>query len=188
MIEVGFADPVLDSQHCFRAVLDAMARPGGIQRMPVVLTPPAPLNLAAAALLLTLADADTPVWLDAPEAAEWLRFHAGCQIVAEPDQAQFGLACGAMPPLVVLDAGTEEDPHRAATLLVQVRALSAGQGWRLTGPGIEHEHRLCVDGLPADFLAQWRANGARFPRGVDVLLCASDVVAALPRSVKITEG
>jgi alpha-D-ribose 1-methylphosphonate 5-triphosphate synthase subunit PhnH len=188
MMPDGFADPVLDSQRCFRAVLDAMARPGRLQRLPVALTPPAPLNPAAAVLLLTLADADTPVWLDAPEAADWLRFHAGCPLVAEPDRAQFLLACGSMPPLAALDAGTEEDPDRSATLLAQVDSFETSEGWRLTGPGIEQEHRLRVSGLPGDFLAQWQANHARFPQGVDVVLCAGDALVALPRTVSIEEG
>ena len=185
MITAGFANPVLDSQRCFRAVLEAMSRPGRIQQVEAGFTPPAPLNLAAAAVLLTLADADTPVWLDAPGAADWLRFHAGCPLVAEAAQAQFALASGAMPALATLNPGTEEEPHLAATLLVQVAALRPGAGWRLTGPGIEHEHRLLVEGLPADFPAQWAANHARFPRGVDVVLCCGNALAALPRTVML---
>jgi alpha-D-ribose 1-methylphosphonate 5-triphosphate synthase subunit PhnH len=192
MMESGFANPVLDSQRCFRAVLEAMARPGRIQRLEMALAPPPPLGVAAAAALLTLADADTPVWLDTSAPGDWLRFHAGCPLVAEPVQAQFALACGAMPSLTALQAGTEEEPHRSATLLVQVTMLEAnsgGQGgWRLTGPGIEQEHRLHLAGLPADFLAQWRANRARFPRGVDMLLCCGAVLAALPRTVGIEEA
>ena len=38
------------------------------------------------------------------------------------------------------------------------------------------------------FVAAWAANRARFPRGVDVVLCAGDRIAALPRSVTIEEG
>jgi alpha-D-ribose 1-methylphosphonate 5-triphosphate synthase subunit PhnH len=75
-----------------------------------------------------------------------------------------------------------------ATLILQVAGLIAGDGWRLTGPGIQHEHRLHVLGAPADFTAAWARNQALFPRGVDVLLCAGDSIAALPRSVTIAEG
>lgn len=188
MIEAGFADPVLDSQCSFRTLLEAMARPGRVFRLEASLTPPSPLGRAAAAVLLTLADAETPVWLDAAAAGEWLRFHAGCALLAEPDQAQFALATGAMPPLAALAQGSEEEPQLSTTLIVQVTRLEAGSGWRLTGPGIEHQHRLQVAGLPADFLAQWAANRARFPRGVDVVLCCGDALAALPRTVRIEEG
>ncbi|MBV1798446.1 phosphonate C-P lyase system protein PhnH [Siccirubricoccus sp. G192] len=188
-LAAGFADPVLEAQHCFRALLEAMSRPGRVQRLAGALAPPAPLNLAAAAALLTLADADTPVWTDAGADAEaWLRFHAGCPLVAEPGAAALLLACGAPPSPPALEAGTEEEPHRAATLILQVTALEEGTGWRLSGPGIEVAHRLRVAGLPADFLVAWATNRARFPCGVDVVLCAGERLAALPRTVLIEEG
>jgi len=185
----GFADPVLDAQACFRAVLEAMSRPGRVVAAGSALRPPPPLSCAAAAVLLTLADADTPLWSDAGADAEaWLRFHCGAPVVAAPGDAAFVLASAAPPALAALDAGTEEQPQRGATLVLQVAALDAGHGWRLTGPGIEHAHRLAVAGAPAGFLAAWAENRARFPRGVDVVLCAGDRLAALPRSVAIAEG
>jgi alpha-D-ribose 1-methylphosphonate 5-triphosphate synthase subunit PhnH len=185
----GFADPVLDAQASFRAILEAMSRPGRIQRIEARIAPPAPLCTAAAAALLSLADADTPLWLDADDAvAEWLRFHCGAPITPEIGAARFALACGAAPSLEVFDVGTDEDPQMGATLILQVAGLVAGDGWRLTGPGIQHEHRLRVLGAPADFVAAWARNQALFPRGVDVLLCAGDSIAALPRSATIVEG
>lgn len=188
-LQPGFAAPVLDAQASFRAVLEAMSRPGRIITLAAHAAAPAPLNAAAAAALLTLADAETPVWSDAGAGvAEWLGFHAGCAFTPRIGEARFVLATGAAPALAALDPGTEEEPQASATLIVQVEALVAGEGWRLTGPGIETEHRLRVVGLAADFLAQWQAQRARFPRGVDVLLCAGERIAALPRSVTIMEG
>ena len=185
----GFADPVLDAQASFRAILEAMSRPGRIQRIEARITPPAPLCAAAGAALLSLADADTPLWLDAGEAVtEWLRFHCGAPITPEIGAARFALASGAAPSLEALDVGTDEDPQMGATLILQVAGLVAGDGWRLTGPGIQHEHRLRVLGAPADFIAAWARNHTLFPRGIDVLLCAGDSIAALPRSVTIAEG
>lgn len=185
----GFADPVPAAQSCFRALLDAMSRPGRVQRLADLPDAPAPLTPAAAAALLTLADADTPVWTDAGPAAEhWLRFHAGCPLVADPAAAAFLLATGTPPALALLDAGTEEEPHRSATLILQVAALAEGEGWALSGPGIETRHRLRVTGLPSGFAAEWAANAARFPRGVDVVLCAGPHLAALPRTTRIEEA
>jgi alpha-D-ribose 1-methylphosphonate 5-triphosphate synthase subunit PhnH len=184
----GFADPVLDAQACFRALLDAMSRPGRVQRAGAGLVPPAPLMPAAAAVLLALADATTPIAQDAGTDAEaWLRFHCGAPFVP-PADAAFVLAAGAPPGLATLNAGTEEEPERGATIIIQVPVLEEGRGWRLTGPGIEHEHRLHAEGMPAGFIAEWAANRALFPRGVDVVLCAGDRLAALPRTVAITEG
>lgn len=189
LLTPGFGEPVADAQACFRALLDAMSRPGSVRRVPAGLRPPAPLVPAAAAAVLALADAATPVWTDAcPDAAAWLAFHAGCPPAASPGDAVFVLACGAPPPLDALAQGTDEEPHRSATLVVQVAALEEGRGWRLTGPGIETEQRLRVSGLPAGFAARWAANRAAFPRGVDVILCAGRDVAALPRTTAIEEG
>jgi alpha-D-ribose 1-methylphosphonate 5-triphosphate synthase subunit PhnH len=171
----GFADPVLDAQASFRAILEAMSRPGRIQRIEARITPPAPLCSAAGAALLSLA-------------AEWLRFHCGAPITTDIGAARFVVACGAAPSLDALDIGTDEDPQLGATLILQVTGLVAGDGWRLTGPGIQHEHRLHVLGAPAGFVAAWARNQALFPRGIDVLLCAGDSIAALPRSVTIAEG
>jgi alpha-D-ribose 1-methylphosphonate 5-triphosphate synthase subunit PhnH len=42
--------------------------------------------------------------------------------------------------------------------------------------------------LPADFAAQWAANRARFPLGVDMIVVADARLAALPRSTTIAEG
>jgi alpha-D-ribose 1-methylphosphonate 5-triphosphate synthase subunit PhnH len=185
----GFAEPVLDAQACFRALLEAMSRPGRVLTAGSALRPPAPLAPAAAAVLLALADADTPLCSDAGAAAEaWLRFHCGAPILAAPGDAAFVLATGAAPALDALAVGSEEQPQRGATLVLQVAALEPGRGWRLTGPGIEHEHRLAVAGAPEGFPAAWAANRARFPRGVDVVLCAGDRLAALPRTVTIAEG
>lgn len=205
----GFAHPVLDAQSAFRAVLEAMSRPGRIVAIDRPPEAPASLMPAAAAVLLTLADADTPVWSDAADAvAAWLGFHAGCPIVPTPRAARFVLATGAAPALDALDPGTEEEPQLSATLVLQVAALErpmtegpearrsesaayadkAGSGWRLTGPGIEHAHHLHVTGAPAEFLAQWRAQRRHFPCGVDVILCAGTRLAALPRTVQIEEG
>ncbi|UPY39208.1 phosphonate C-P lyase system protein PhnH [Sediminicoccus sp. KRV36] len=184
----GFVDAVFGAQECFAALMNAMARPGRIQRCAVLDDLPAGLEPAAAAALLALADAETPVWTDAEgEALEWLAFHTGAAFVATPDEAQFLLATRGMPALATLNPGRDETPQDSATLILQVPGLQADAGWRLTGPGIAQEHWLSVSGLPADFLAQWAANGAQFPCGVDLVLAAGPCLAALPRTTRITE-
>jgi alpha-D-ribose 1-methylphosphonate 5-triphosphate synthase subunit PhnH len=58
----------------------------------------------------------------------------------------------------------------------------------LDGPGIEGEAALALDLLPANFVAAWADNRARFPRGVDCVFVASGAVVALPRSTRMREG
>jgi alpha-D-ribose 1-methylphosphonate 5-triphosphate synthase subunit PhnH len=90
-----------------------------------------------------------------------------------------------MPRLDAFSQGTDERPEGSATLVLQVAALNAGRGVRLTGPGIARDVRLDVAGLPAWFWNDWHANHGRAPRGVDVVLSAGTVIAALPRTVQV---
>lgn len=183
----GFADPVQDSQACFRAVLDAMARPGQVHAIAAMDPPPA-LGPATAAVLLTLADADTPLWLDGPAMAarDWITFHCGAP-AAPAESAVLALALGPVR-LGAFPAGTDDAPELGATIILQVAALGHGAALELSGPGLAAPAMLAVDGLPDGFVAEWATNRALFPRGVDVILCAGDQVAALPRTVQIREA
>jgi alpha-D-ribose 1-methylphosphonate 5-triphosphate synthase subunit PhnH len=194
MLTAGFADPVLAAQSTFRAVLDAMARPGSVQAIGAALDPPAPLAAGAGAIALTLVDHDTPVWLDAALAAdgavaEWLRFHCGCDLVAEPARAAFAFAADAadVPDFAAFNPGTSDYPDRSTTLVLQVRTLQAGAGLILTGPGIRERSRLLAAPLPADIAARLARNRALFPRGIDLVLATADAVAAIPRSIQVAE-
>jgi alpha-D-ribose 1-methylphosphonate 5-triphosphate synthase subunit PhnH len=182
----GFADPVSDAQSCFRAVLDAMARPGQVHRISGVESP-APLCAASAAALLTLVDHETPLWLDpaARQARDWIAFHCGAPFVKAP-AAAFALAL-ALPELATLPAGTHEMPETSATVILQVASLTAGRRYRLGGPGLRSPAILSVDGLPGSFVRLWQRNHALFPCGIDLILCAGDRLAALPRTVTVEE-
>ena len=185
----GFANPVDDAQTAFRSVLDAMARPGSSHSAGTGLTPPPCLDPATAAMLLTLADAETPVFL-APElepARDWVAFHCGAALLAEPARAAFVVATS-LPDLTALDSGTDEAPENSATVILQLPALGEGPAWALAGPGLREPGILRARGLPADFAAAWARNHAAFPRGIDLILCAGAVLVALPRSLRITES
>ena len=182
----GFADPVGQAQICFRAVLDAMSRPGTLVSAGEGLTPPAPLDPATAAVLLTLVDHDTPLWLDpaSTTARDWIAFHCGAGFTDTPAHAAFVLAL-TLPGLASLSPGTHEQPETAATLILQVSNLTFGARYRLRGPGLPATNILSVSGLPADFVEIWQRNRAGFPLGVDLVLCAGTTLAALPRSVTV---
>ena len=187
-LEAGFAAPVRDAQSCFRAVLDAMSRPGRIARVAGVVAP-APLGIAAGAVLLTLVDHETPVWLDrdASGARAWIEFHCGAPVVATSDACAFALGL-ALPDLGQFSAGTHESPETSATVICQVAAFGAGRRLRLSGPGLRESEVLAIDGLPPDFVTIWRRNHDLFPRGIDLILCAGDQLTALPRTVSIEEA
>jgi alpha-D-ribose 1-methylphosphonate 5-triphosphate synthase subunit PhnH len=182
----GFADPVADAQATFRAVLDAMGRPGRLHLVGEKVQPPAPLAGATAALLLTLADADTPLWLapDLCTAHDWIVFHTGASITETPSDAAFGVA-NTLPDLSAFAAGSDETPETSATLIVQVAAFGTGQRLRLAGPGLRMPALLAVDGLPENFAAIWADNHALYPRGIDLVLVAGAALVALPRSLAV---
>jgi alpha-D-ribose 1-methylphosphonate 5-triphosphate synthase subunit PhnH len=90
-----------------------------------------------------------------------------------------------LPALDDFDLGTDEFPDRSTTVIVQVRSVRPGHGRRLTGPGIDGESRIEVQGVSEWLWSMLRENNASFPRGVDVLLTADSRVVALPRSTRV---
>jgi alpha-D-ribose 1-methylphosphonate 5-triphosphate synthase subunit PhnH len=190
MAEQGFLSPVFDAQRIFRATLGALAEPGRILAVEVGCVPPPVLDPAAAAIILTFCDGDTPLWLapDLASAASFIRFHTGAPIVTAPGEAMFALASATQrPPLAVLNAGSPEYPDRAATLILTVDALDDSRGWRLSGPGIATERVFFPVGIDSGFAAEWRANQARFPLGIDLLFAARNRIAGLPRSTRLED-
>ena len=191
VIDGGFAAPVFDAQTVFRAVMDAMARPGTIQPVAALAQPPAPLSATAGAVALTLCDHDTPLWLDTglqvSAARSWLAFHSGAPLAATAADAHFALVANpaTLNAFENFAQGTQEYPDRSTTLILQVESLTDGAPLRLEGPGIETTDTIAPTPLPRHFVEQWKQNGARFPRGVDVILAAPGAVACLPRTVSI---
>jgi len=174
----GFTNAPHQSAYAFRAALNALSRPGMIEALTGA-TPPAPMSVAAGVLILTLCDRTTPLHLvgahDCAALRDWVTFHTGAPWVAA-EAASFAL--GQWQDLSVdhYAIGTAEYPDRAATLIVEMPALTA-TGARLTGPGIEVSARLS---LPQGF-----RNRADFPLGLDCFFTCGDRIAALPRSTKI---
>lgn len=192
-IEGGFAEPVLDAQAAFRAVMDAMARPGTASPLARTAMPPAPLSATAATVALTLCDHDTPVWLDpalkgSAAVTAWLGFHTGAPLASTPAEAHFALVAdtAALIALENFAQGSQDYPDRSATLILQVDSLDGGAPLRLEGPGIETAATLAPTPMPRHFVEQWRQNSGRFPRGVDLVLAAPQALACLPRTTRIS--
>ncbi len=178
----GFADPAIESAIAFRAVLNVTARPGRIERMSGH-HGPEPISVAAATLLLVLADRTTPLHLagahDTPALRQWIAFHCGAPIVSA-EEASFALGhWSALMPLGRFAIGTPEYPDRSATLIVDGHDFG-GDRAELTGPGIKGTARMAVPERAA-----FVANRALFPLGWDAYLCGGDQLAALPRSTEV---
>lgn len=189
----GFADPVQDAQHVFRAVLGAFARPTLPQPLePGITERVAPLSPGVGAVLLALCDEQTPIWLDpalsaSDDVCAWVRFHTGARLVDAPGDALFVVASSpaAVPCLDALASGTDEEPHRSATVVIDATGASGTGDFVATGPGVNGSVSWGGAGLPAGFLVQWQENHAHFPRGVDLILVDDRSVRALPRSIRL---
>jgi len=179
----GFQDAAHDAAHAFRAIMTVMARPGMILDIHGA-APPDGLSPAAGAVILTLCDPDTPVWLspvlERPDIRGWIDFHTGAP-AATASEAAFAIGAWDDLPRKAFPVGIPDYPDRSATLIVEMRLLEA-KGARLTGPGIETEAQLNVPDPDA-----LRLNAALFPLGHDHIFCAGARVAAVPRSTKIGE-
>lgn len=179
----GFTDPAIQSAHAFRSVMEAMARPGSIQEISGA-TPPAPLSNAAGAVLLTLCDTETPVYLagelDCQAVRKWLAFHTGASF-AGPSNCMFAVGRWEdLMPLSEYPVGTSQYPDRSATLVVECAELS-GDGAKLEGPGIRSSATLALPEIEA-----FQHNNALFPLGLDFILTSGSQLAALPRSTKVS--
>jgi alpha-D-ribose 1-methylphosphonate 5-triphosphate synthase subunit PhnH len=191
-LPAGFADKVLSAQSTFRSVMDAMARPGSVQRVVATAGTPGAMMRGTAAIALTLFDHDTPIWLDAlmsetPEVTKWLKFHTGAPVVADSTISSFALIGdpAALPPLDRFSFGSNEYPDRSTTLILQVESLTQGRSLQLRGPGIDGTASLQAAIEPFDLLERLAINAALFPRGIDVVLVHDDTIVVIPRTTRL---
>ena len=194
-LPAGFADKVLSAQSVFRSVMDAMARPGSIQRIASTAGTPVGMMRGTAAIALTLFDHDTPVWLDSrmsatADAARWLKFHTSAPVVADSSIASFALVGDpqSLPALDRFAFGSNEYPDRSTTLVLQVERLTDGPVVELQGPGIDGSAVLRASIQPQDLFERLAINVALFPRGIDVVLVHDESIVAIPRTTRLVRG
>jgi alpha-D-ribose 1-methylphosphonate 5-triphosphate synthase subunit PhnH len=191
-LPAGFADKVLAAQSTFRAIMEAMARPGSVQQITASAGAPSPLMRGTAAIALTLFDHDTPIWLDlriaeAAAVAGWIKFHTSAPVIADSSVSQFALIGDgdALPGLDRFCLGSNEYPDRSTTLILQVESLTKGPTYVLQGPGIEGTALLRATIAPEDLFARLTVNTTLFPRGIDVVLVHDDAIVAIPRTTRL---
>ncbi|MGD1871297.1 MAG: phosphonate C-P lyase system protein PhnH [Neomegalonema sp.] len=193
--QIGFSKPSVDAAASFRTILNAVARPGSPQTVAAKTLAAAPLSLAATTALLTLADADAPVWRtpdvwsDATD--HLIRFCVGAAPVSHSGQAAF--VCGRFGAIEALElpAGSPDYPDRSATLIIETDGFAAepdALALKLSGPGVDGVALLHVAGFGSAFARFLQQTAAQFPLGVDLLLTHGDQVVGLPRSTKEEVG
>ncbi|MDR5801355.1 phosphonate C-P lyase system protein PhnH [Caballeronia sp. LZ001] len=193
----GFNDPVHDAQRVFRALLEALSRPGSIVAIDAALPNNHAMRdalahrvpLAAFASLLALADYSTPVFIEGGNAAfgDALRFHASAPLTPNHSEAAFAYLgdAAALPALDAFSSGEPETPEDAATLFIRVPSLTEGEPLVWRGPGIEDKRSVAIAGLTREFWQQRAALTAQFPCGMDCYFVAGGALVGLPRTTQV---
>jgi len=194
-LQPGLKDPVFDSQSIFRVLLEAMAHPGRDYAVPVKTTSVGGVSAEALAVLLSLADAETPVWLHEsyrnPAVAQHLAFHASVTLTEETSAATFAVLPGGPfeRTLPAFAYGTPEYPDRSTTLIICCESFEGDPALVLQGPGIETQQIFAPHPLPAGLRDQMAANTLLYPLGIDMIFVAPGRLAAIPRTTQpVTKG
>lgn len=187
----GFDQPIEQSQSAFRLILKALSEPGVIVELPDGPTWGV-LNTASTAVLLTLADQETPLQLCSTLKSEQvltnIRFHTGAPLATRQEDIHLAVWDDALQPaeLNALPHGSEVSPEFGATLVVQVAALTGSNGLHLSGPGIEKKREISPP-LPPALRNYLLERPQCFPLGLDIILTSGGRLMALPRTTRVEE-
>lgn len=168
-------------QNIFRKLLTAFARPARVLDLSYLLTGATALE----AILATLVD--SAVNLSDPDGlVDTQTWHLLQTVSCRPEKAAYIVADGGNPPCFTPYTGTLESPESGATVILAVTRVGRGSYENtFTGPGIDREEPLAVEGLHSQWLENRNAWNQAFPLGVDMLLADRHCIAALPRTTKV---
>lgn len=186
-------DPVFDCQKAFRALLDAMARPGSIQSMR---EPARKLHHPHAALMvagMTLLDNRCGFSAqNAPALAEDLQQLTFARPVpaAEADYLFAGRTTGAEDGTELLlqsaKAGTLPEPHRSATLFIELGSLEEGEPLTLAGPGIDGQRDIRLSAEAVRWLRARQQAAWEYPCGAEIYFVTTQGdVLCIPRTTRV---
>ncbi|MDR2443522.1 MAG: phosphonate C-P lyase system protein PhnH [Deltaproteobacteria bacterium] len=204
-IQPAFNDYTAASQTVFRAALTAMSRPATVREVDFegLFKDTPPISVTLAALVMTLADHLTKVWLSKSlrGASDWLTFHLACPLAdldGDSDNTKIDAAIivaanpQELPKFSALNRGTDRRPDTSATVMVAEALYSSSlkpnselSRWAY-GPGLEEPKLFSAPILTKDFLSDWEENFQAYPMGVDVFLTGQNLLAALPRSLNLS--
>ncbi len=193
-----FADPVNQSQQCYRKLLKAMSEPGTCFDMgdtTLFNENQEPVFSSSWAVLQTLVDNDCYIFLSSmmmtKMLSQSLTFYTDCRIADKPEQADFVLIdISEVADFSEFKMGSLEEPHLSATVIIQVPSIAEielplANTLTLTGPGIKNCRHLQVQGLHSRHVSLLQNNHQSYPCGLDFILCSPQSFCALPRTTII---
>ena len=187
----------IESQSVFEVMLDTIARPGTIERLPEPICLRLPSVLAP---VLVLADVETRVhvidtasfvWEEAVTSATGAHTSPveRADLIAVPAEALGHLSS----VLALANPGTAFSPESGARVVIGVHDIRthgvgshAGVQLVLRGPGVDGERSVCIDGISESDVEAWTRTNSRFPAGIDLWFTTEDGrVLGIPRSTRV---
>jgi alpha-D-ribose 1-methylphosphonate 5-triphosphate synthase subunit PhnH len=168
-------------QQNYRKLLEAMSRPGSVERLQGL----DDLSGASMAVLATLLDGSVSLAdpHDLLQASDWPLLQTE-RVAAEA--ADYLLCDGSRPPGFQPKLGTLPSPEASATLVLVVESLVSGDlGLSLTGPGIDGRRSCQLTGLDNAWLEAREQWVCGFPLGIDLILVDRTHVMAIPRTTRV---
>lgn len=189
--ESGFSD-VFDSQKNFRAIMDAMSRPGKIKKLTEhkFINYPDNFNPYVLSVLKTLGD--NSVSFCAPiDALGYIEVNTLMtpKSYKNADYPVFYGDCY-LKEMVNVKTGTAEFPEDSATLTIPVWEIKEGTLFdlsvRLKGPGIKEFNDITIKGLDIRYIEAIKELNSSYPLGVDVILVGpGGSIACISRTTKL---
>lgn len=183
MSQPDFTPAEARTRATFHALLNALSYPGRVQHLP--LRGDAPVHEGCTVIAETLLDLETTFFTPDETLTEPLSLTTARP--AAPSQAAYhfypALTDALLDTVKTATVGDMLFPDTGASIVIGC-ALGRGQSLLLTGPGIQTEQVLQVDGIAPAF---WdiRQRTTRYPLGWDVYLIDGNRVAGLPRTTTI---
>lgn len=178
-------DPIWQAdvqQQNYRALLQAMSRPGTLQPLVGI---DQQGHAAAKAVLAALVDGE--VTLSDPlgmiDADDWPLLQARS---SAPASADYILFAGNALPDFEPRLGSLPCPEQSATFVLVVDSLQAGElTLELAGPGVNGRLSFSPKGLSEAWVERREDWVCAFPLGVDLILVDDTRMAAIPRTTKL---
>lgn len=198
--ETGF-DIVFDSQQVFRLLMDAMSRPGKINKLTDYgfTSIPSGFNPYVLTLVKTLGDNTVTFSIAGDRKESWesyLEINTGAKLDFV-NQADYVVFQGPIfsQDILTVKRGTLEFPEDSATAIITVDCLGKKEDSILTapasaftmrGPGIKDVITLKIGGLDKKFGQALAEANAIFPLGIDIIMVdVEGQLACIPRTTKV---
>lgn len=183
---------VFHTQQVFRTVMDSMAQPGKVNRIPVsVQAAPEGLSPYIGPVCLTLLDSETSFYVENEAWRNYLRVNTGC-LFKPAAAAEFVIASGreTLSGIAYLNQGTLLFPERGVTLMISVESIETtgvgGLTIQITGPGVPGSRIIWVSGLHPGFMDAITTLNQECPLGVDTILVdQAGSLACIPRYARL---